>query len=101
MAALLFAASCSNQPQQTKTEEIVFHSESFKIVEDLRLPAGREPHPVVVFIHGDGPNERTAGGTYPPIMARMESAGYATFAWDKPGTGESTGQIGLSRLGEQ
>jgi len=101
VAAMLFAASCSNQPQQPKTEEIVFHSESFEIVGDLRLPAGREPHPVVVFIHGDGPNDRTAGGTYPAIMARMESAGYATFAWDKPGTGESSGQIDRSRLGEQ
>jgi pimeloyl-ACP methyl ester carboxylesterase len=34
-------------------------------------------------------------------MERMERAGYATFAWDKPGTGESTGQIDRSRLGEQ
>jgi pimeloyl-ACP methyl ester carboxylesterase len=34
-------------------------------------------------------------------MERMERAGYATFAWDKPGTGESTGQIDGSRLGEQ
>ena len=101
VAALLFAASCSKQPQQTKTEEIVFHSESFKNVGDLRLPAGRDPHPVVVFIHGDGLKDRTAGGTYPPIMARMESAGYATFAWDKPETDESTGQIDRSRLGEQ
>ena len=54
-----------------------------------------------MFIHGDGPNNRTGGVTYPPIMERMERAGYATFAWDKPGTGESTGQIDRSRLGEQ
>jgi pimeloyl-ACP methyl ester carboxylesterase len=31
----------------------------------------------------------------------MERAGYATFAWDKPGTGESTGEIDRSRLGVQ
>jgi pimeloyl-ACP methyl ester carboxylesterase len=52
----------------------------------------------VVFVHGDGPNDRTSGVTYPPIMARMWRAGYATFAWDKPGTGESTGEIDRSRL---
>jgi pimeloyl-ACP methyl ester carboxylesterase len=34
-------------------------------------------------------------------MARMQRAGYATFAWDKPGTGESTGKIDRSRIFEQ
>jgi hypothetical protein len=56
---------------------------------------------VILFVHGDGPNNRTAGGTYPPIMERMRRTGYATFAWDKPGTGESTGRIDRSRLQEQ
>lgn len=71
------------------------------LVGDLKLPEGIGPHPLVLFVHGDGPNNRTAGGTYTPIMKRMASAGYATFAWDKPGTGESTGEIDSSRLGEQ
>lgn len=101
LVALLLVTSCTAQAQRSRIEEIVFHSGSFKVVGDLRLPEGRGPHPVVVFVHGDGPNDRTAGGTYPPIMERMERAGYATFAWDKPGTGESTGQIDRSRLVEQ
>jgi len=101
LVTLLLVASCAGQAQQSRTEEIIFYSGSFKVVGDLRLPEGRGPHPVVVFVHGDGPNDRTAGGTYPPIMERMARAGYATFAWDKPGTGESTGQIDRSRLGEQ
>jgi pimeloyl-ACP methyl ester carboxylesterase len=82
-------------------EEIVFQSGSFRVVGDLKLPQGKGPHPVVVFVHGDGPNNRTSGVTYPPIMERMLRAGYATFAWDKPGTGESTGRIDRSRLMEQ
>jgi hypothetical protein len=36
-----------------------------------------------------------------PIIERMLRAGYATFAWDKPATGESTGKIDRSRLIEQ
>jgi pimeloyl-ACP methyl ester carboxylesterase len=101
MVVLLLFTSCTGQGQKIRNEEIVFYSGAFKIVGDLRLPEGESPHPVVVFVHGDGPNDRTSGGTYPPIMERMERAGYATFAWDKPGTGESTGQIDRSRLGEQ
>ncbi len=101
MIALLLVTSCSGRAQQSATEEIVFHSGSFRVVGDLRFPDGSGPHPVVVFVHGDGPNNRTSGVTYPPIMERMRRAGYATFAWDKPGTGASTGQIDRSRLGEQ
>jgi pimeloyl-ACP methyl ester carboxylesterase len=56
---------------------------------------------VVLFVHGDGPNNRTSGVTYPPLMDRMLRAGYATFAWDKPGTGASTGEIDRSRLMDQ
>lgn len=82
-------------------EEIAFESGPFHVVGDLRLPPGTGPHPVVLFVHGDGPNNRTSGVTYPPIMERMLRAGYATFAWDKPGTGESTGDIDRSRLTEQ
>lgn len=98
---VLFVSSCTVQSQQSRIEEIVFSSEAFKITGDLKLPEGKSPHPVIIFVHGDGPNSRTAGGTYPPIMERMERAGFATFAWDKPGTGESIGQIDQSHLGEQ
>jgi pimeloyl-ACP methyl ester carboxylesterase len=101
LTALLLVTSCTGQAQQSRIEEIDFHSGSSRIVGDLTLPEGKGPHPVVVFVHGDGPNNRTAGGTYSPIMERMLRVGYATFAWDKPGTGESTGQIDRSRLIEQ
>lgn len=97
VAVSLFAA-CT---QQGRVEEIAFDSDSFHVVGDLRLPPGPGPHPVVLFVHGDGPNNRTSGVTYPPIMERMLNAGYATFAWDKPGTGESTGQIDRNRITEQ
>ena len=101
MGTLLLFMSCTNQDKHPRVKTVVFHSGPFKVVGDIRFPEGKGPHPVVVFVHGDGPNNRTSGGTYPPIMDRMEQAGYATFAWDKPGTGESKGEIDRSRLGEQ
>ena len=84
-----------------QVEEITFRSGPFGIVGDLWLPEGEGPFPVVVFVHGDGPIERTGFGLYLPVMERMLRAGYATFAWDKPGTGKSTGEIDRSRLQAQ
>lgn len=101
LAAVLVFASCTGKAPRYRTEEIVFHSGPFKIVGDLKTPSANGPHPVVVFVHGDGPNDRTSGRTYPPIMERMLNAGYATFAWDKPGTGESTGKFDHGKVIEQ
>lgn len=101
MISIFILTSCTGQKHKVKTEEIVFYSGPFKLVGDLRFPEREGPCPVVLFVHGDGPNSRTSGGTYLPIMERMAKAGCATFAWDKPGTGESTGEIDRSRLGVQ
>jgi pimeloyl-ACP methyl ester carboxylesterase len=90
--ALLLAA-CARQPQPARVEEITFQSGEFTIVGELRTPEGTGPFPVVLFVHGSGPADRTGEGSYPPIIERMLRAGYATFSWDKPGTGESTGEL--------
>ena len=95
LVALLLTACSSLSPasQPPRTEEITFQSGSFRLVGDLRLPGGSGPYPVVVFVHGSGLGERTVFGMFLPIMERMLRAGYATFSWDKPGEGESTGQL--------
>ncbi len=99
LALLLIGTACGSA--QHEPEEIAFDSGPFHIIGELRLPAGDGPYPMILFVHGDGPNNRTSGVTYPPIMERMLRAGYATFAWDKPGTGESTGEIDRKRLVDQ
>ncbi len=100
-SAALLLLSLSQCAARSSIEEVTFRSGPFTIVGDLRFPEGQGPFPTVVFVHGDGPNNRTSGVTYPPIMERMLRAGYATFAWDKPGTGESIGEIDGSRVVEQ
>jgi pimeloyl-ACP methyl ester carboxylesterase len=100
-AVLLLISGSGGCGGDTSSTVLAFDSGPFHVVGELRLPEGAGPHPVVVFVHGDGPNNRTSGVTYPPIMERMLRAGYATFAWDKPGTGESTGRIDRRRLGAQ
>jgi pimeloyl-ACP methyl ester carboxylesterase len=83
-------------------EELTFQSKQFKVVGDLRLPAGNGPFPVVLVVHGSGPATRTGPmGLYLPIMERMLQAGFAIFAWDKPGSGESTGFLSEPNLRHQ
>ncbi len=89
----LVMAACTRQPQPARIEEITFQSGEFTLVGDLRTPSGTGPFPVVLFVHGSGPVDRTFFGGYLSIMERMLGAGYAVFSWDKPGTGESTGQV--------
>jgi len=101
LALALLVPACTRQPQPARIEEITFQSGEFSLVGELRTPAGSGPFPVVLFVHGSGPIDRTMFGYYLPIMERMLHAGYATFAWDKPGTGESTGTIDKQRLIQQ
>jgi len=90
---LLLLPACARQPQPARIEEITFQSGEFTIVGDLRTPSGTGPFPVILFVHGSGLEDRTSFGMYLPIMERMLDAGYAVFSWDKPGAGESTGQV--------
>ena len=90
---LLLLPACARQPRPAGVEEIIFQSGEFTLVGDLRTPAGTGPFPVVLFVHGSGDADRTMFGMYLPIMERMLRAGYAVFSWDKPGYGESTGQL--------
>jgi len=98
---LLLLPACARQPQPARIEEITFQSGEFKLVGDLRTPAGSGPFPVVLFVHGSGYADRTMFGMYLPVMERMLRAGYAVFSWDKPGYGESTGQLSGSRVYHQ
>jgi len=76
-----------------EVEEVSFQSDHFKLVGDLQIPGTEGKHPVIIMVHGDGGINRTDSGKYRPIMERFLRAGYAVFSWDKPGTGESTGEF--------
>ncbi|MEM9615111.1 MAG: alpha/beta fold hydrolase [Actinomycetota bacterium] len=60
--------------------------------------------PAVVMAQGSGPADRDCGGYFPPIRDAFLRAGIATFAFDKPGCGESEGDwyhYGLLGRGDQ
>ncbi|MGG4471249.1 alpha/beta hydrolase [Paenibacillus alvei] len=46
---------------------------------------------IVIFVHGDGPQNATQDGGYKPLMERFAKQGYASVSWNKPGIGDSAG----------
>jgi uncharacterized protein len=68
-------------------EEISFHNGDVLLRGTLTLPATKGPHPVVIQVHGSGP-ERRPGGHWTHFFAR-HGIGYLYF--DKRGAGASTG----------
>src|SRR5262249_4048650 len=69
-------------------EEVVFASGDVRLAGTLTLPLGPGPHPALVFVHGSGPQRR---GAETVEAARFAQHGIASLAFDKRGTGESTG----------
>ncbi len=57
----------------------------------LHLPEGDGPHPVVLMMQGSGDADRDCDGYFPPIRNAFLGAGLGTYAFDKPGCGDSTG----------
>jgi pimeloyl-ACP methyl ester carboxylesterase len=82
-------------PTEEATIELAFVSGDFELVGDLVLPGGEGPYPAVIAVHGSGAATRRAIPGYGELHTRLMNAGFALFSWDKPGSGESTGQITL------
>lgn len=76
---------------KSQQEEITFKNNSITLAGTLSLPQNKGQHPVIVFIHGDGPEDRTGCGYYNEIWNEFNKIGIACFAWDKPGVGKSSG----------
>lgn len=74
-------------------EYIYFNNGTDTLRGQLLQPFNHQPaRALLVFVHGDGAMTHDADGYYSVIWKPLRDAGYAVFSWDKPGTGESTGQ---------
>lgn len=74
--------------------ELSFEHGSDRLVGDLILPpaaAVHSPAPAVVMVHGSGPAAGAYARNWENIGTRLAAAGIATFGYDKPGCGASTG----------
>ena len=57
----------------------------------LHRPSSEGPHPAVLMMQGSGPADRDCDGYFPPIREAFLTRQIATYAFDKPGCGNSTG----------
>ncbi len=60
---------------------------------DLRLPQETGIYPVAILCHGSGSATRNGAVNFVPLIEIFLRNGYAVFSWDKPGSGESTGNF--------
>jgi uncharacterized protein len=72
----------------TRDEEIRFSNGPVTLGGTLTLPAGAGPHPALVLVHGSNALTRDVFGPWTSYFAGL---GYAVLAWDKRGTGTSSG----------
>jgi len=69
-------------------ETVTFANGDVRLAGTLTLPSGPGPHAAVVFVHGSGPGPREYSVSYADRLAR---SGIASLAFDKRGSGASTG----------
>jgi pimeloyl-ACP methyl ester carboxylesterase len=74
-------------------EDLYFNSGSDTLFGKLLLPKSNSgaSYPVVIFVHGSGPEDYSSSNLYRPLWERFTEAGFACFSWDRPGVGLSQG----------
>jgi alpha-beta hydrolase superfamily lysophospholipase len=73
-----------------RTEAVSFSSGEVTLRGSLYLPTSEGPHPAVVLLHGSGRQTRDEYAFYARQYAKR---GIAALAYDKRGSGESTGDV--------
>ncbi len=48
--------------------------------------------PVVVFVHGSGPEDYSSSNNYTYLWEEFTRIGYACYSWNRPGVGQSEGR---------
>ncbi len=74
--------------------ELSFHHDGDRLVGDLHLPptaSAESTVPAVIILAGSGPSSGRIARNWEDLGARLAAVGLATFGYDKPGCGASTG----------
>lgn len=89
-------------PAGVREEEVSFESGDITIAGTLAIPAGEEPLPAALFLHGSGPVDRDGNAANLPMDAYRQlahglaEAGIASLRFDKRGVGASGGDAAIA-----
>lgn len=78
-------------PDNAGVSEHVFIVQGQRLAGTLVLPPKVDAPPIVLIVHGDGPQDRWSDSTYLPLVNALVARGVGVFSWDKPGIGQSDG----------
>ena len=81
-----------------KNEEVRFTSGRFTIVGSLLTPRSPAPHPAIVYVWGSGPTNVKKHIERSQMLKGFLARGFAVLLYDKPGSGQSTGELDSSHL---
>ena len=91
--ASVIATARSQTPRPFATEDRRVQSGDIELSARLYAPENEGKFPVIVLVTGSG-NESVIGDVYTQLVARsFAKAGIGTLAYDKRGTGRSTGKL--------
>ncbi|MGE0589814.1 MAG: alpha/beta hydrolase family protein [Cyclobacteriaceae bacterium] len=82
------------QPNGFTEEDLNFVYSGNRIVGKLITPVrvSEARLPVIVFIHGSGPEDFNSSGDYNYLWSEFTKVGYACYSWSRPGVGQSEGR---------
>jgi len=90
VASCILTAMASPSASALRTEDVEWQNGDVTLSGTVYLPDGDGPHPAFVFLHGAGPDTRTAF-TMTRYAREFAKHGIAMLLYDKRGTGKSTG----------
>ncbi|MET3877282.1 pimeloyl-ACP methyl ester carboxylesterase [Chitinophaga sp. OAE865] len=95
IAALLYMplTHLCAQDRSYQEQNINFSSNGNEIFGKLITPVVYKGKlPIVVFVHGSGPEDYSSSDNYRYLWEEFTKAGFACYSWNRPGVGESKGK---------
>ncbi len=89
--SMLFVLLASEHDITGYSDEIRFDDKNNRLMGTLYLPKKDKPYPVIIFVHGDGAQNRLGGGGYNVLINLFLKKSIGVFSYDKAGVGASTG----------
>lgn len=93
LCVVLHPLIAQNKTPGYTERDLNFTSNGNEISGKLITPDGYEGKlPVIVFVHGSGPEDYSSSDNYRYLWEEFTKAGFACYSWNRPGVGPSQGK---------